>query len=353
VGLAIAWVRVKHTRPLIAFVILYALSVVLFLATARHRLPMLPLLAIFAAMTFWLLVGAWRQRRDTIIVPVIVGVVGLGIVLNLRTVEDMMENPAFTYYQEALVYDRMGDFRKSVELYERAVTTQPLFWAAWRNLARALVRTEQYDLAVQASFNYLRTHQDDAEAMNNLGLAYLGQGDTTKALGSFRVAGRTNPNLAQPHLNLGDIALARGEADAAVGAYHRGIAADSSYGPVYNALGVLFARAQVFDSAIAILRLCTQKNPEYPSAWANLGNVLFETDQPKEAVEAIRRALDLNPNAPTMRYNLAAAYVKLGDLDEAQKQLEILLQRVPNHAPAQELLETLRNPGAIAPSDSQ
>jgi tetratricopeptide (TPR) repeat protein len=353
VGMVFAWRWSERTRPLIVFVVLYSLSVILFLATARHRLPIMPLLVIFAAMALWLLVGAWRQRRDKIILPVILGLVGLGIVLNLHTVEDTMENPAFTEYQEALVYDRMGDFKKSVELYEKAVTTQPLFWAAWRNLARALVRTEQYEQAIQASFNYLRTHQDDAEAINNLGLAYLGQGDTAKALGSFRIAAGKNPKLAQPHLNLGDIALARGDGASAVGAYHRGIAADSSYGPIYNALGVLFARAKVFDSAVAVLRLCTQKNPDYPSAWANLGNVLFETDQPEEAVEAIRRAMELNPGVPTMRYNLAAAYVKLGNIDEAKHQLEILLQQVPNYAPAQELLKTLRNPGAVAPADSQ
>jgi tetratricopeptide (TPR) repeat protein len=342
-GIGWAWTRAPGSRPLIAFVLLYSISVVLFLATARHRLPILPLMIAFAAAGFWWLLDLWREQRGKYLAMAAAIVVTLGILLNLPTVERILHNPAFTLYQEALVYDRLGEYQKAAELYARAVDEQPLFMAARRNLALDLVRTGKYALAEQIAFSYLRTHQHDAEAINNLGRAYLGMEDTTKAMGSFRIAMRENPKLGQPHLNMGNIALARGEAVEAAACYQRAIAADSSFGAAYNALGVLFARGGLPDTAIATLHLCTEKNPSYPSAWLNLGNVLLETEQYTEAIEAMSKALELQPNLPGAQYNLALAYAKTGDVEKATRQLDLLLKTDPNHVQGRELLKTIQD----------
>jgi tetratricopeptide (TPR) repeat protein len=342
IGIVWAWKRVPLSRPLAAFVMLYSISVVLFLVTARHRLPILPLMVIFAAAALALLIEMWQEKRGKQLAAAIGSVAILGILLNLPTVERMMDNPAFTLYQEALVYDRLGDYQKAAELYAKAVDEQPLFMAARRNLALALVHNKQYELAEKVAFSYLRANQHDAEAINNLGLAYLGLEDTNKAMGSFRIAMRENPKLGQPHLNMGNIALARGDAVEAVFAYRRAIEADSSFAAAYNALGVLFARGGLPDSAITTLRICTQKNPGYPNAWLNLGNVLVEMGQYPEAIRAMKKALELSPRQTAARYNLAVAHVKIGDLESAKEQLDILLEADPTHAEGRQLMETIQ-----------
>ena len=343
-GIAWSWKYAARTRPLTLFMFLYAVSVILFLATARHRLPILPIVVIYAVAGFWVLLGWWREHRWRQFALGAGSVLALGFCLNQPGAERMMSDPAFPIYQEALVYDRLGDYPRAIERYDKALELQPLLMAARRNLALTLVRNKQYDRAVEVGFSYLRAYQHDAEAINNLGLAYLGQGDTNKALGSFRIAGRENPKLGQPHLNLGNIALARGEAVEAAGAYGRAIAADSSFGAAYNALGVLLARGGLPDSAIAILRLCTERNPGYPSAWLNLGNVLVESERYPEAIIAMKRALELTPESGAVRYNLAVAYVKSGNLDEGRRQLAALLEREPDHQEAQQLLKTIQTP---------
>ncbi|GAB4329702.1 MAG: tetratricopeptide repeat protein [Candidatus Zixiibacteriota bacterium] len=334
VGMVLAWRRSLNVRLLIAFVILYTPSVVLFLATARHRLPIIPIFVIFAAGAVWIGREYWRKHKRIHLAMAAVATVALGILLNRPTVAETMHNPAYTLYQEALVYDRMGNYEKAIQLYGDALNIEPMLLAARRNLALALVRNQQFDLAITVSYSYLQFRQDDAEAINNLGLAYLGIGDTNKAMGSFRVAAGKNPKLPQPHINLGDIALARGETPIAIGAYGRAVNADSSYGPAYNALGVLLARASLPDSAIAVLDLCTKKDPTYPSCWVNLGNVLLQTGHVEEAISAMREAVALTPDAPAIRYNYAVALMQNGQLDEAERELRRVVEIDPKNVPA-------------------
>jgi len=274
VAMVWAWVAVRSSRWLTLFALFYAPSIIGFLATARHRLPLLPIAVILASGLIWQLWTWLRARHWKPILLSLAAAVALGVALNQSSVEQIMRDPGFTLYQEALMYDRQGNYKEAIRLYGEALNKQPMLLAARRNLALALVRDKQWDLAVAVSFAYLRYEQEDAEAYNNLGLAYLGQGDTSKAMGSFRTAARYSANLAQPHLNLGDIALARGDAVSAAYAYRTAIDADSTFGPAYNALGLLFAHAGMMDSAVAVLERCTRRNPQYPSAWSDRKSVV-------------------------------------------------------------------------------
>ncbi|MEW5873637.1 MAG: tetratricopeptide repeat protein [Candidatus Zixiibacteriota bacterium] len=341
VAMVWAWVAVRSSRWLTLFALFYAPSIIGFLATARHRLPLLPIAVILASGLVWQLWTWRRARRWKPLLVCIAAALALGVALNQSSVEQMMRDPGFTLYQEALMHDRQGNYKEAIRLYGEALNKQPMLLAARRNLALALVRDKQWDLAVAVSFAYLRYQQEDAEAYNNLGLAYLGQGDTSKAMGSFRTAARYGANLAQPHLNLGDIALARGDAVSAVYAYRTAIDADSTFGPAYNALGLLYAHAGMPDSAVAVLERCTQRNPLYPSAWSNLGNVLVEAGRLEEAIPPMKRAVELNPNTPIIRYNLAVAYWKLGRIDAAKLEVSEILARDPANEPARQLRDVI------------
>ncbi len=342
VGMVLLWRSSLKAKILIIFTILYIPSIVLFLATARHRLPLVPILVIFAAGAVWLLWDYWRRHKRSRLAVAAAAIVILGVLLNRPTVAETLDNPAYTIYQEALVYDRQGHYAKAIELYGKALNIEPMLLAARRNLALALVRNHQYDLAITVSYSYLQFRENDAEAINNLGLAYLGQGDTNKAMGSFRVAAGKNPDLPQPHINLGDIAMARGETRIAIGTYGRAVKADSTYGPAYNSLGVLLARSTMVDSAITLLDICTKKDPTYPNCWVNLGNVLLQTGRVDEALPAMKEAVNLTPQAPAIRYNYAVALMQAGQLDEAERELRRVIDIDPQHVQAHERLREIR-----------
>ncbi len=343
-GIWWSWSRSHTAGPLTAFVALYSLSVVGFLATARHRLPMVPLMVVFAAVA---VLYGWKQIRNRRwkFVSIYGGVALLLTVwLNRPTVDRIMRNPSFTAYQEGLAYDRLGNYDQARQKYEEVIREEPFHLAARRNLALDLVKTRMYDSAIAVSYSYLRIRQTDAEAMNNLGLAYLGKGDTSRALGAFTITARTNPKMGQPHFNTADIALAQGDTATAVSSYHRAIAADSTFGAAYNSLGILYAGRHQFDSATAVLERCTRINPDYLLAWINSGGVLLESGRPIDAIAPLSKALELDSKSSPLRFNLAVAYLRSGNQPEASRQLRELLSSDPNNTAARQLLSTLENP---------
>ena len=341
VGIFWTWRRSVLSRPLAAFVALYSLSVVGFLATARHRLPMIPLLVIFAIAGGWLIMDSLRRRQvKAVAIPAGVAIL-LIITLNRPVVDRILHNPSFTAYQEGLAYDRQGNYPSAVVKYEEAVRLEPYNLAALRNLALDLVRTHRFDSAIVVSYKYLGERQTDADAMNNLGLAYLGKADTAKALASFRITAKTNTRLGQPLLNLGDISLAQGKTDEAADYYRYAIVADSTFAPAYNALAILLAQNGHLDSATTLLTLCTTKIPDYAKAWANLGGVRLQAGDPRSAIAPLKRAVDLDPRSTPIRLNLALAHLRSGDAAEAAHQLRELLAIDPTHQVANQLLATI------------
>ncbi|MBI3873259.1 MAG: tetratricopeptide repeat protein [candidate division Zixibacteria bacterium] len=337
-GLLYAWTISARARPLTVLVLLYAVTVIGFLVTARHRLPILPLLVLTEAAVCWNLASRWRSgERGPIIVIAVAGIL-LGCGLNLPVIERIMTNPAFTDYQLALVYDHQGDYQSAVDLYEKALRATPTHLASRRNLAFDLVRTKQFDSAVAMSFSYLRARQTDAEVMNNLGLAYLGQGDTTKAEGAFRIAVRTNPALAQPNFNLAQVAEARGQTGTAVLHYRDAIGADSTFAPAYSGLAIIYAAAKNYQEAADLLRAAARHAPDNPNVWTNLGAVLTQAGYGLDAVSAFRHALCLEPRSTAIHYDLAVAYTRLDSTEAAKNQCRQALSIDPTNESAQRLL---------------
>ena len=74
VGLALAIRHRAFSLPLL-FVVLYALSVIAFFVTARYRLPVIPLLLVYAAYGGYCAVNALRQRRFSAAAAMAAGVI--------------------------------------------------------------------------------------------------------------------------------------------------------------------------------------------------------------------------------------------------------------------------------------
>lgn len=340
-GLVLAWRKSQAARPLVGFVVLYALTVILFLATARHRLPVVPIFIVCAALSiirFWRAFSA--RRYLSLILPL--GALGiLLLVLNQRTVERMMTNPAFLHYQMALAQERKGDFEGAAMEYGRALEIEPNHLASRKNLAYALTKMGMYDSAVAMSFSYLRHRQRDAEAYNNIGLAYLGQGDTARAEGSFRVASRENPKLPHPYFNLGNIASARKEYGEALAQYHRAIEADSTFASAYSALALVFVNAANYPQAESLFVAGLRHVPDHAILQANLGSLYLRMDRPKDAIPYLERALYWTPHSIGVRLNLAIAYLSLERLSDGRKQLNEVLARDPSNETATKLIQEL------------
>jgi tetratricopeptide (TPR) repeat protein len=92
-----------------------------------------------------------------------------------------------------------------------------------------------------------------------------------------------------------------------------------------------------YAAAISLFQKVTQLPPDTPEhkevidlAWLAIGRLFYEADQWSQAVVAYNHVDRTSPEFGTMLYELAWVYVRLGDVDRAQRALEVLAIADPN-----------------------
>ena len=336
----------RQVELLNVFIWVYMLSVVGFLVTARHRLPVVPAVIIFAMAGIADLrtrLSGHRPLREKLS-PALAAAVLL-VITNLTIFEVGLANPIQYSYELGLVYDRKGNYPRAMEAYQKALAIWPNHFPSRHNLAYDLYRQGNYKDAIQNYTWALGARPNDPETYNNLGLAYRESGDTTKAIGVFQLALKSNPRLIEAHLNLGDAYRAAKKFADAEAAYIRAIAIDSTFGPALNNLGLLYIDVGRRDRAEEVLKLGTRNAPKYSYCWLNLGALYLETSRPQLSIEPLQKFLEQRPQQLEARFNLAIAYVRIGQTEQAKKQLDAILAARPDHQRARALLEQIINKG--------
>lgn len=95
--------------------------------------------------------------------------------------------------------------------------------------------------------------------------------------------------------------------------------------------------ASRYATAIDLFNKVTQLPPDTPEhklvidlSWLAIGRLFYEADQWTQAVQAYNHIDRTSPEFGTMLYELAWVYVRLGDVDRAQRALEVLTIAQPD-----------------------
>ncbi len=195
-----------------------------------------------------------------------------------------------------------------------------------------------------------------------------------KALEEYRQAMRYNADLPAQRYNLGNLAMNRGDVEGAIRAYRQAIAIDDRFYPakvnlanIYNSQGnnreaekllrqVVAQEPELYEAAYSLgLLLAEMKNyPEaaehlakaasrmrYGRAYYNLGQVYLAMNRMDEAEAAFLSGLELAPEDRNLFASLVAIHLNQGRPDKARELARALLERVPGHQDAKELLRRL------------
>jgi adenylate cyclase len=119
------------------------------------------------------------------------------------------------------------------------------------------------------------------------------------------------------HEAVGDLRLVTGDAAEAEAAYRQALAIVPESPDALIGLAEALAAGDKPVEAEQVLRRATAIQPRYAAAQVAHGNFLFAHGRPGEAVVPYERATDLQPDDPSAFNNLGAAYLYLGDFDEA------------------------------------
>jgi 4-amino-4-deoxy-L-arabinose transferase-like glycosyltransferase len=201
------------------FLATYALSVVLFFVNARFRMPLVPLLIIYAAWAaVWLIRQVHARRWTALALPTVILALAL-LTANSRLFAVDEINLAREQYSLAVAYERKGMPQEAMEHYQRCLSIDPYTVQASYNLAKIYRQLGYLDAAVLEFRRTLTLKPDFSEGYNGLGITYARQGQYDQAIEQLRRALDLDPAHGWAHLNLANVYLEVGQADSALARY--------------------------------------------------------------------------------------------------------------------------------------
>jgi tetratricopeptide (TPR) repeat protein len=166
-------------------------------------------------------------------------------------------------------------------------------------------------------FNQVPPAQVDAALLYAKGKAYFHQSSWNDATQAFSQVGRGTAYAHQARYFQGLIAMKVARASAT---------SDPTKKSGAN-----------YKQAIEAFRIAAELPPDTPEhkhvidlAWMAIGRLFYETDQYQQAADAYSKVSRDSPEFDTMLYELAWVYVRYGDVDRAERALEVLMVSDPD-----------------------
>jgi len=177
--------------------------------------------------------------------------------------------------------------------------------------------------------------QQRAQAIRDLGEAYMGQGFHTKALREFLKADSIYSNDPYLQNDLGLAYMAKGNLELAVAHFNKALELKPDYSPARNNLGSAYIEQENWEAAIESFKVVKDDllygTPQYPMS--NLGFVYYKLGDYDQAIIYYKEAQDMAPNFPMAYHGIGLTYMAMGDYENAIEAFETAVEKAPNGVP--------------------
>ena len=197
-GLLLA-LRDRRAPLPVMYVAAYGAGVIAFFVTARYRLPMVPVLLLFAAHAAHWTAAALRRRRWTA-AALVLGTTGLfAAAANYRVAPMDMEGDAAVHFNIGDALARQGKPWGARQALARAVRLDSTHWQAWLNLGTLKVRGGDARGALPIFRRVARGAPGRLEPWMNLAGAHMVLGEWEEAAAACRRAMQAVPDSHHPY----------------------------------------------------------------------------------------------------------------------------------------------------------
>jgi adenylate cyclase len=219
---------------------------------------------------------------------------------------------AYDYYlrAEQELHSPEGDigFLRALDLYAEAIALDHDFADAYAGYARAAAYlwTWSYDGAMAGSVARKRLYDAAGQAL------------------------ALSPQLPRAHAVLAEVQSADGEHEAAIQSARRAVGFGPSDAEAYATLASVLAYAGMPAEAVGAAEVALRLNPKPPATTLLVAGLAFYLDgQYERAIEVLEQARALAPDLNEPHEYLAMAYGRAGKLDEAKREVDLILEREP------------------------
>lgn len=300
--------REEKAKPLWAFIIGGLLAILIFSIISRFRVPIVPILAIYAGYTLNIMFGRAEQRQWQVSAKMTLLALFFIILFNIP-----------------------GLNRETHQKYSGALLI---------HTGLNLVSNEQYSQAIGPLNQFLKENQNDISALRALALAYSEVGDERRSSLIHQKIFQLSPEDAGSHYNLANIIADNKEWRKAF--KHMSLA-ERYFKDNENIYWMAKSKAQAinFSKRESVFRdyyyaesFSSRKKDVSQRINLSLGVYLFNNKQYPQAIQAFERQIKNYPELDDIHSKLALAYLKVGKKNLAINTLERLVAFRPNLASA-------------------
>jgi Tfp pilus assembly protein PilF len=226
-------------------------------------------------------------------------------------------------YSLGLAQMSLDDYAKALPYFERATEIDPSYPEAWYQAGYCYGVLGRHNDALRASKQAAKLRPEWAEAYINIGASSYALGQFKDAVDAYKQAVKLDDDNADIQYALGLSFGKLNRTDEEILAYKRALAMKPDHANAIERLGMAYFKTKRYsDAASAFEQLKIYKPNE--KTYNSLGESYFEQGKTDESLDAFNNAVSINPDFDQARYNLGRTYLKLGNRDMAQAQLDIL-----------------------------
>ena len=338
-GIGLLWREGLQRKPdsalLLLFLLSYALSVVLFFVTARYRLPVVPVLLLFAVhgVKRCYCLAQERQMRP-LIGASIAGVILLAV-SNFRV--GAMEEDAEIHYRLGMVFQQQGLPANAIAAYRQALALDSTLQEPRFNLGSLYARQGRYQKAIAEYQQFIEHFPEHPEARYSLGNVFLKIQNYGNALAQYeQLLAEEDAEVdkvdiqglvAYTYVQLGQLEQATRAYEDLLQSRPDSLNARYQLGRVYEARQMPAAAGRKY---VQIL----ERDSTHAEARYRLALFALRRNEPATGKAHLQSLITHNPTHIQGRWLLAAQYVIEHRGVEALEQLETILEIEPTHIQA-------------------
>jgi tetratricopeptide (TPR) repeat protein len=248
----------------------------------------------------------------------------------------IQQNPklAEAYHSRSVVLADKGEFEKAIRDATDSISINPTSTRAYNNRGFAYMQMGYFDRALDDLNKALELDDRFAIAYFNRGIVYNSIGDFSKANKDFETTYLLGYRSAGLWVSWGNSLLGLENFNDAVVKLSQAVLYDADLATAFSKRGYAYLQlGSKYDyQARKDLETSIRLNSDILSAYVNLGLLEARNNNFQEAIKYYNKALTINENHFPTRYNLALAYVKQGNLINADKEFDRIIKLAPSNS---------------------
>ncbi len=211
------------------------------------------------------------------------------------------------YFGKALGWDRLKDYQKAIQNYDKAIELAPRNINLYYNRGVVKGKLQDYLGAIQDYDKAIELDHKNISAYNNRGVAKYYLKDYVGAIADYDKAIELDPQDSTAYNNRGNAKKSLKDYAGAISDYNKAIELDPQYANAYNNRGIAKANLKDYAGAISDYNKAIELNPKNAGYYNNRGNARIELKDFVNALLDYDKAISLVPKEASLYYTRGIA----------------------------------------------